>query len=79
MKTIIVMLAVLFAGFNQSLFYYSKHMPESVITTELNINGTPEEHPVQYTYTRNADGEVISASAFNKLTNVNVHNIMIQY
>ncbi len=70
--------AVEFFGFNNFVFYYSQHLPVTI------TNAAPAQpgHPVlishiQYKYTLDSAGRLISGRAFSPHNNV--HNILISY
>jgi len=76
-----VSIAVEYFDFDDFVFYYSKHVPETISNPVPALPGNPVlQHSIGYKYKQDASGRLISASAF--ITNhedVNVHNIFIEY
>lgn len=74
--------AALFFGFDDFIFYHTRHFPQTVTTLYTADNPVaPKRSVINYQTTLNVSGHVISAAAFNVTEGqqINAHNIVFAY
>lgn len=74
--------AVLFFGFDDFVFYHSKHVPETIITDYTHENPVyPKNITIHYSPVVNASGNLVSAKAFRAVDDrrYDMHSIFISY
>lgn len=74
--------AVLFFGFDDFVFYFSKHVPETVVTHYTSdIPVFPKDITISYIPKLNDSGLLVSANAFRTIDGkqYNTHNIHVAY
>ena len=74
--------AVLFFGFDDFVFYHSKHVPETIVTDYTHENPVyPKNQTIHYNSVLNALGNLVSAKAFRTIDDrrYDMHSIFISY
>ena len=73
--------AVLFFGFDDFIFYYSNHVPETIINSSTSIPGYNynPHRIIRYELELDDSGRLHLAQAFIEEFDINIHNVVIRY